>query len=128
MTKTYGQATPTAGKVNVYFTPVVPSTSDCADETQPYVYTVMDYPATGTGWGTRPSTYTAYVSQTSSSFDPGLPYGKFTVCIQDATTTNRIWKPTAASGLQTYDNTANTPHALIKYDTTPASTWTTGSC
>ena len=106
--------------MNVIFTPQ-PGTSDCDDETTPYTFTTMDYPATG--WGTQPGTFKGYVSQTSSSFDPGLPYGKYSVCLQD-TVSNKYWKPPVSQ--QTYDNQLNTAHGLITYDT--SSGWSSTKC
>jgi|tagenome__1003787_1003787.scaffolds.fasta_scaffold20975833_3 type II secretory pathway pseudopilin PulG len=95
----------TAGSIDVYFTLVKPaafSTDTCTDEV--FKYTVMDYPATG--WGTRPSSFTGYVSQDKNTFDPGLPFGTYSVCLRD--TANN--KGVAVAG--TYDNTKAAAQSL----------------
>jgi type II secretory pathway pseudopilin PulG len=120
-----GTVAPNPGDVYVYFTPQ-PGTSECTDEAA-YRYTTMTWP---TGWGTgRPTdaNSTGYVSQTTSSFDPGLPFGKYTVCLQDVAS-SKVYKPTGASG--TYDNTtADSNKNLSTYTYSPTNgSWVTGSC
>src|SRR4051812_8395816 len=114
VTKGYQNSQPAAGNIKVYFTPIPTSTSDCADETQ-YVYTIAN-------WSTAPSgVTTGWVSQTSATFDPGLPFGTYTVCLQDVPN-SRVYKPTGTSGtsnLATYDNTSvDGKSALTTYTNT----------
>jgi type II secretory pathway pseudopilin PulG len=121
VTRAYqNNAQPAAGNVKVYFTPIVPSTSDCADESQ-YVYTIAT-------WSAAPGGNTAgWVSQTSGVFDPGLPFGTYSVCLQDLVS-NRVYKPTGS--LATYDNTSvNGNTTLTTYSNSGNTNWKTGvSC
>jgi type II secretory pathway pseudopilin PulG len=92
-----GSTTFAAGSIDVYLTLLKPTafnSDTCTDEV--FKYTVMDYPPTG--WGTRPSPFTGYVSQDSTTFDPGLPFGTYSICLRDKTNNKGV-----AAG--TYDNT-----------------------
>jgi hypothetical protein len=90
-----------AGTLDIYFTLVKPTafaTDDCADDK--FVYTVMDYPSSG--WGTRPSSYQGFATQTSSTFDPGLPFGTYSICLYDKNTSKSLQYTTGTS--TQYDN------------------------
>ncbi|WP_028065443.1 type IV pilus modification PilV family protein [Solirubrobacter soli] len=94
------------GSIDVVFTLVKPAafaSDTCTDEV--FKYTVMDYPPTG--WGTRPSSpnYYGYVSQDSTTYDPGLPYGNYTICLRDKTNNKGV-----AAG--SFDNTKSTAQGL----------------
>jgi type II secretory pathway pseudopilin PulG len=88
-----GNTTFAAGSIDVYLTLVKPpafNTDTCADD--PFKYTVMDYPLTG--WGTRPGTFTNYVSQDKLLFDPGLPFGTYSICLRDTVNNEGLKYPT----------------------------------
>jgi hypothetical protein len=54
--------------------------SSCTEAQIPLTY--MAWPATG--WGTEPSGGGGnWVSQPGAAYDPGMPYGKYTICVQD---------------------------------------------
>ena len=72
----------------------------------------MDYPATGTGWGTRPASYQGYATQTTAAFDPGLPFGTYSIC---------LWDKNTSKSLQYTTNTAT------QYDNKDPNGRTTGS-
>jgi type II secretory pathway pseudopilin PulG len=96
----------TAGSIDVYLTlekPAAFSTDTCADEV--FRYTVRDYPATG--WGSRPNPYTGYVSQDTATFDPGLPYGTYSICLRDKTNSKGVAVSTK------YNNVDVGAHALV---------------
>ena len=113
---------PTNGQIKIYLTPIVPSTSDCADETQPYVFYTATWPASlGTmpdGQGSVPAQ--GWASQSSASFDPGLPFGTYSVCLLD-TSSNKYYKPSAS-----YDNTAVNGSAVVPYNI-GRTTWISGT-
>lgn len=106
----YAAGNLTAGNLDVYLTLIKPTafnTDSCADEV--FQYTVMDYPATG--WGTRPGTYQGYVSQDKNIYDPGLPFGTYSICLFDKTA-NRSLQYTTNTATQ-YDNKTANGSALV---------------
>jgi type II secretory pathway pseudopilin PulG len=99
---------PTNGQIKIYLTPVVPSTSDCADEA-PFVFYTATWPAAlgGTPDGQASQ---GWASQSASSFDPGLPFGTYKVCLLD-TSSNKYYKPADYTNL-----TASGPATTVPYD------------
>src|SRR4029078_297296 len=55
--------------------------------TEPQVpLTLMSWPSPAGTWGTPPGTgapTTNWVSQQGATFDPCMPYGKYTICLRD---------------------------------------------
>jgi type II secretory pathway pseudopilin PulG len=99
-----------AGRVDVYMTPIKPAefaTDTCAD--QVFKMSVMDWPSTG--WGTVPANNTGWVSQDKNTFDPGLPFGTYSICLWD-TISGEGYRYTSETGTQ-YDNTSVNGRSLL---------------
>jgi type II secretory pathway pseudopilin PulG len=128
VSKAYANSQPATDKVKIYFTLVKP-TAFAADSCvePPYVMTIMDYPATG--WvptpAANPTDRLGWASQTSSTFDPGLPFGDYTLCIQDNTVpaTPRVYQPGG-----TYSNKSVDGGPLLTVTATGGTSWPTGTC
>lgn len=121
ITRGQQNATPAAGAIDVYLTlkkPAAFASDTCTDEV--FKYSVMDYPAANTGWGTtRPTNYQGYVSQSSTTYDPGLPFGTYSICLYDR---NRNYSNTTAAD---YDNTSASGPTSVQAVTLSGS-WTSG--
>jgi type II secretory pathway pseudopilin PulG len=90
-----GQTNFTDGTIQVWARLNKPSSSssdDCVEEW--FELTTMTHPSPA------PSPSTHFVSQKGGSFDPGMPFGKYTICIRDTGASNRVWT------YGEYDNTA----------------------
>jgi type II secretory pathway pseudopilin PulG len=79
ITRNYDQTTFTTANLQVYATLQKSDPSDTCTEPQ-VPLTWMTWPA---GWGTAPATGGVWASQPGATFDPGLPYGKYQICIKD---------------------------------------------
>ena len=123
----YNNIAVVAGTLDVYLTLLKPTafnSDSCADDV--FKYTVADYPLTG--WGTRPGAFTGYVSQDPLVFDPGLPFGTYSICVVDKTipASPRTLQYTTASASTQYDNTTpNGASALLTINT--GTGWTSGA-
>jgi type II secretory pathway pseudopilin PulG len=121
---------PAAGSVQIYFTPVKPSnfsTDTCTDD--PFLMTIMTWPSNWTplptSWTPTPYNTSGWATQISTptqTFDPGLPFGDYSLCFVDTANGNRVYKPSA-----TYNNKAVDGGPLLDV-TAPTSSWVTGSC
>ncbi len=78
----------------------------------------MDYPATG--WGTRPEHLSrATCRRTRTIYDPGLPFGTYSICLFDKTA-NRSLQYTTNTATQ-YDNKTANGSALVDHQ--PSTGW-----
>jgi hypothetical protein len=92
-----------------------------------FVMKSMAWPATwtplptgGSASGTMP-----YASQSKTTFDPGLPFGKYALtCIADSAT-NKVYKPSTPP---IYDNTSPNGGALLDINVSSSTYWKSGSC
>jgi type II secretory pathway pseudopilin PulG len=94
-------------------------TNDSCTEPQVQL-TLTNWPAPAGTWGTAPGgNPTNWVSQ-GTPFDPGMPYGKYTICLVDTARSPRQYLSFA------YDNTrAGGAAATV---TNPTTGWTSTSC
>jgi hypothetical protein len=118
-------ATTSTIKVFAKLTKPTGSTDTCDSEYLDYFpLELKDWPATTYG-ATLPSGANAkfnFVSQSVTGFDPGLPFGKYTLCFLDQTYSGSGNRKTATT---TYDNT-NPNGQTSTIELTPSS-WTTVS-
>jgi type II secretory pathway pseudopilin PulG len=87
--------------------------------TEPQVQmAIQTWPSPAGTWGTAPVATTGWVVQSGTGFDPGMPYGNYTICVKD----------TAASKYQsfTYDNTVLGGVTSTRVNTADA--WTSTNC
>jgi hypothetical protein len=109
-----------ASALEVYAT-LQPIGSDPCVDIKNLRLATRDWPST---WGTAPiSTATKnWVSQTGTDFDPGMPFGTYTICIRDAaSSTRRYWTTT-------YNNTSPNGQATTVQMPPSSSGWTTTDC
>jgi hypothetical protein len=74
---------PADGALQIRFTPIKPASAadeECVD-TPAYTFTTASWPA---AWGAAPNGVTlGYASQSATTFDPGLPFGTYSICLID---------------------------------------------
>lgn len=77
------------------------------------------------GLGTVPSgagASSGFVSSSSTEFDPGMPFGTYTVCLRDVNVSPNKW----FNAVTTYDNTAPTGRATtLELGNSTSSNWST---
>lgn len=121
VSKDYNNATPPAGRMEIRMalqTPPAFAGDSCTENE--FVMQTMAWPTSTwtpvpTG-GAAPGTL-GYASWSPTTFDPGLPFGKYTItCVRD-TQYNRVLKPNT-----TYDNTSPNGGALLDISTTGTGT------
>ena len=84
--------------------------------------TFMPWPNPAGTWGTAPQPGGNWVSQQGASYDPGMPFGKYTICLVDTAPSPDKYMKFA------YDNTrANGAATTVKSESTGAS-WSGTSC
>jgi type II secretory pathway pseudopilin PulG len=71
----------TDGTIDVYATLKRPTGSTDACPEPVYKLTTTAWPTSG--WGTEPETGGHWVSQAGAGFDPGMPFGKYSICLRD---------------------------------------------
>jgi type II secretory pathway pseudopilin PulG len=109
------------GAIDVYATLKRPtgSTDSCPEPV--YKLTTTAWPATG--WGTEPQAGGHWVSQAGTSYDPGMPFGKYSICLRD---NGRGWTYGGAD----YDNTTQNGVQTTLQISGPstASSWNANTC
>jgi hypothetical protein len=92
--------------------------------TEPQVQlTFMNWPSPAGTWGTPPGTgapTTNWVSQQGASYDPGMPFGKYTICLVDTAPNPDQYQKF------TYDNTR--ANGATSTTVNPATGWSGTSC
>jgi hypothetical protein len=86
---------PTNTNETIYATLQKPSSASSDTCAEPTVQmALMDWP--GGTWGNNPGGGTSgWVSQSTGTFDPGMPFGKYTVCVRDTSgTQKKYWTGT----------------------------------
>jgi type II secretory pathway pseudopilin PulG len=106
------------GDVKVFMQLQKPTSS--SENCTPPVYELTTKPYPTSGWGTRRNSpdNNHWVSQVGSDFDPGLPFGKYKICLKDGTRT-------VIYGGADYDNTS--PDGGPELDVNLSTGWTTTS-
>jgi type II secretory pathway pseudopilin PulG len=120
-TNSSGGTSFTTANLLVYAKPDNSTTGDACTESQVQL-TFMTWP--GGVWGTTPPAgagkTSGYVSQTGATYDPGMPYGKYTICLRDTAPNPDQYRTF------TYDNTKAL--GLTTTVVNPTGSWTTASC
>jgi hypothetical protein len=60
----------------------------------------------GTGWGSAPANTRNWIVQAGTAFDPGLPFGKYKICLHN--TSNNTWSSTVYDNTKTHEPTTRT--------------------
>jgi hypothetical protein len=113
-------ATFTDGTIDVYATLKRPtgSTDSCAEPV--YKLTTAAWPASG--WDTEPEAGGHWVTQAGTDFDPGMPFGRYSICLRD---NGRGWTYGAD-----YDNTTqNGVQTTLQISgSSNSNSWTANTC
>jgi type II secretory pathway pseudopilin PulG len=92
--------------------------SDTCTDVQGVAMQFMDYPASG--WGTAPAAPANknFLSQAGTDFDPGMPFGTYTICLYDSNGRNgrKYYKTT-------YDNTSPSGRSTTLEIPNKSDTW-----
>jgi type II secretory pathway pseudopilin PulG len=120
-TNSSGGTSFTTANLLVYAKPDNSATGDACTEPQVQL-TFMNWPA-GV-WGTTPPAgagkTSGYVTQTGGTYDPGLPYGQYTICLRDTAPSPDKYRTF------TYDNTKAGGATTTVVN--PTGSWVTTSC
>jgi hypothetical protein len=100
VTRTYNRdSAPANGAVQFRLTPIKPASAgdeECVDTPQ-YTFVSATWP--NSGWGTANRNQLGWASRSATTFDPGLPFGEYSLCLVDTTRSSRQYHNAG-----TYDN------------------------
>jgi hypothetical protein len=94
--------------------------------------TIMTWPSDWTplptSWTPTPYNTSGWATQISTptqTFDPGLPFGEYSLCFVDTANSNRVYKPSA-----TYNNKSVDGGPLLEVTATGGTNgnWVSGTC